>query len=167
MKARDVMTTAVVSVEPDTPLSAIARTLVEHGISAVPVLDRDGAAVGMVSEGDLIGRDEAGRQARRDWWLALLAEGEPLSPQFLATLRTPERRAREVMVAPVITAGEDADLGEVARLLTEYRIKRVPVAAAGNGRVVGIVSRADLVRAMARGHGMPAEPSPGVVLSGA
>ena len=166
MTARDVMTTAVVSVGPATPLSAIARTLVEHGISAVPVLERDGAAVGMVSEGDLIGRDDAARQARRDWWLALLAEGEPLSPQFLATLRTPERRAREVMVAPAVTVGEDADLGEVARLLMEYRIKRVPVVAAG-GRVVGIVSRADLVRAMAGGHGMPAEPSPGVVLSGA
>jgi CBS domain-containing protein len=167
MKARDVMTTTVVSVNPDTPLRAVAKALVERGISAVPVLDRNGAAIGMVSEGDLLGRDDAARQARRDWWLTLLAEGEALSPEFLATLRTPERRACEVMAAPAITVGEDAALGEVARLLTEYRIKRVPVVAARDRRVIGIVSRADLVRAMAGGHEMPAEPSPGAVASGA
>ncbi len=132
MKACEVMTTAVVSVEPDTPLSAIAKALVEHGISAVPVLDCNGAAVGMVSDGDLIGRDAAARQARRDWWLAMRAEGEALGPEFFATLRTSERRARDVMTAPAITVGEDADLGEVARLLTEYRIKRVPAMAASS-----------------------------------
>ena len=66
MKARGVMTTNIVSVDPDTSISAIARTLGEHGISAVPVLDRSGAALGMVSEGDLIGRDDAAREARRD-----------------------------------------------------------------------------------------------------
>ena len=76
MKARDVMTDAVVSVHPDTTACQIARLLLDNGISAVPVVDSDGAPVGMVSEGDLIGRDEAARVARRDWWLALLAEGE-------------------------------------------------------------------------------------------
>ncbi len=152
MKARDVMTTTVVSVDPDTPVSAIAKTLSEHGISAVPVIDHSGAALGMVSEGDLIGRDDAAREARRDWWLTLLAEGEPLSPEFLECLRTAERRARDVMAAPAVTVGEDTELGEVARLLTEHRIKRVPVVHAGEGRVVGIVSRADLVRAMASEH---------------
>src|SRR6478736_214309 len=111
MKARDVMTTSIVSVDPDTPVGAIARSLSEHGISGVPVLDHSGAALGMVSEGDLIGRDEAAREARRDWWLTVLAEGEALSPEFLASLRTPERRARDVMAAPAITVGEDTDLG--------------------------------------------------------
>src|SRR5271157_4260580 len=82
MKARDVMTDAVVSVRPDTPTSQVARLLLDNGISAVPVVDSDGAPVGMVSEGDLIGRDEAARVARRDWWLALLAEGEQLSARF-------------------------------------------------------------------------------------
>ena len=77
----------------------------------------------------------------------MLAEGETLSPEYLENLATPKRRARDVMAAPAITVGEDTDLGEVARLLTEYRIKRVPVVRAGEGRVVGIVSRADLVRA--------------------
>ena len=77
MKAHDVMTTTVVSVDPDTPVSAIAKTLSEHGISAVLVLDHSGAALGMASEGDLIGRD---------WWLTML-EGEMLSPEFLGSLR--------------------------------------------------------------------------------
>jgi CBS domain-containing protein len=83
MKAHDVMTSAVVSVSPETPISEVAKILRDNGISAVPVVDRAGAPVGMVSEGDLLGRDEADREARRDWWLTLLAEGEALSADFL------------------------------------------------------------------------------------
>jgi CBS domain-containing protein len=147
MKARDVMTTAVISVGPDTPIGEIAKILRDRGISAVPVVDASGTPIGMVSEGDLIGRDEADREARRDWWLALLAEGEALNPDFLSSLRPPERRARDVMTAPVVTVGEETDLREVARLLTAHRIKRVPVLR--DGRVIAIVSRADLVRAFA------------------
>ncbi|MGO8920901.1 MAG: CBS domain-containing protein [Stellaceae bacterium] len=146
MKARDIMTGKVVSVRPDTPASDIARLLLENHISAVPVLDRSGAAIGMVSEGDLIGRDESDRQARRDWWLSLLAEGEPLSPEFLAGLRRPEHTAGDIMSRPVVTVGEDTDTGEIARLLQAYRIKRVPVLR--DGQVVGIVSRENLLRAL-------------------
>ena len=147
MKARDVMTTAVSSVGPDTPIGEIAKILRDRGISAVPVVDKSGTPIGMVSEGDLIGRDEADREARRDWWLALLEEGGTLNADFLASLRPPERRACDVMTAPVVTVGEETDLREVARLLTANRIKRVPVLR--DGRIVGIVSRADLVRAFA------------------
>jgi CBS domain-containing protein len=147
MKARDVMTTAVSSVGPDTPIGEIAKILRDRGISAVPVVDKSGIPIGMVSEGDLIGRDETDREARRDWWLALLEEGGTLNADFLASLRPPERRARDVMTAPVVTVGEETDLREVARLLTAHRIKRVPVLR--DGRVIGIVSRADLVRAFA------------------
>jgi CBS domain-containing protein len=147
VKARDVMTSAVVSVGPDTPIREIAQTLRDHGISAVPVLDAAGAASGMVSEGDLISRDDAGREARRDWWLTLLAEGEPLDAEFVENLRAPERTARDVMANPVVTVGEDTEISEVARLLTTHRIKRVPVLR--GGRIIGIVSRADLVRAFA------------------
>jgi CBS domain-containing protein len=147
MKARDVMTSAVVSVGPDMPITEIAKILRDHGISAAPVVDNAGAPIGMVSEGDLIGRDESDRQARRDWWLAMLAEGEMLNADFLATLRTQERRARDLMTAPVITVGEETEVSEIARLLTAYRIKRVPVLR--DARIVGIVSRADLVRALA------------------
>jgi CBS domain-containing protein len=115
MKARDVMTSAVVSVSPETPTSAIAKILRDHAISALPVVDGAGAPIGMVSEGDLIGRDEAERQARLDWWLTLLAEGTTLSEDFLASLRTAERRAGDIMSTPVITVGEDTDIAEVAR----------------------------------------------------
>jgi CBS domain-containing protein len=147
MKAHDVMTDAVVSVRPDTPTSQVAQLLLDNGISAVPVVDSDGAPVGMVSEGDLIGRDEAARAARRDWWLALLAEGEQLSADFLASVRDPKRTARDIMSAPVVTVGEETEVGEIARLLAAYRIKRVPVVR--DGRITGIVSRADLLRALA------------------
>jgi hypothetical protein len=101
----------------------------------------------MVSEGDLLGRDEADREARRDWWLTLLAEGEALSADFLGSLRAAERRAHDVMAAPVVTVGEEMEISEIARLLTAYRIKRVPVLR--DGRIVGIVSRADILRAVA------------------
>ncbi len=149
MNARDVMTPEVVSVRPDAPIRRVAALLRDKGISAAPVVDEKGAPIGMVSEGDLIGRDEAEREARRDWWLTLLAEGEALSPDFLANLRSQERTAREIMSSPVVTIGEETDLTEIARLLAAHRIKRVPVVR--DGRIVGIVSRADLVRALAAG----------------
>lgn len=149
MNARDVMTPEVVSVSPDTTTRRVAELLRDKGISAVPVVDEEGAPIGMVSEGDLIGRDETEREARRDWWLTLLAEGEALSPDFLANLRSQERTAREVMSSPMVTIGEETELGEIARMLAAYRIKRMPVVR--DGRIVGIVSRADLVRALAAG----------------
>jgi CBS domain-containing protein len=147
MNAREIMTTEIVSVSPDTPTSSVAELLGKKGISAVPVVDSGGAPIGMVSEGDLIGRDETEREARRDWWLTLLAEGERLNPDFLASLRRPKRVARDVMSAPLITVGEGTALSEIAQLLMTHRIKRVPVVR--DGRIVGIVSRADLVRALA------------------
>lgn len=147
MKAHEIMNSGVVAVRSDTPTSDVAKTLREHRISAVPVIDEAGSPLGMVSEGDLIGRDEVDRKARLDWWLTLLAEGEALNPEFMASIQSPERRARDVMTAPVITVGEDTEIDEVARLLIAHRIKRVPVLR--DGRVVGIVSRADLVRALA------------------
>jgi CBS domain-containing protein len=161
MKARDVMTAAVVSVGPDTPTRQIATLLRDHGISAVPVVDAAGAPIGMVSEGDLIGRDEADREARRDWWLTLLAEGGTLNPDFVASLGAPERTARDIMAAPVITIGEDTEICDIARSLTAYRIKRVPVLR--DGRIVGIVSRADLVRALAAEQPKPAAGEGGVL----
>jgi CBS domain protein len=102
------------------------------------------------SEGDLLGRGEAHRQARREWWLMLLAEGEALHPEFLATLRNPQLTAREVMSAPVVRITETTEAPEIARLLEEYRIKRVPVVR--DDRIVGIVSRADLLRAFTAEH---------------
>jgi len=147
MKAREMMTAAVVSVAPDTTTREAARILRDRGISAVPVVDDSGKPIGMLSEGDLIGRDDTDRKARRDWWLTLLAEGEKLNPEFLASLRAPVTRTREAMTSPVITVGEDTEIRDIARLLLDHRIKRVPVLR--DGRIVGIVSRADLVRTLA------------------
>jgi CBS domain-containing protein len=153
MDAFDVMTTTVFTVSPETPARQIAELLLEKGISAVPVVDEAGAVIGMVSEGDLLRHSPAEREARRDWWLALLAQGETLSPEFLATLRAPNRTAREIMSAPVVTVSEHTDIAEIGKLLATHRIKRVPVVR--EGRVVGIVSRADLIRAFTKEEAAP------------
>ena len=148
MAARDVMTAKVLSVNVDTTLREIAKVLVANGISGVPVLDNDGCPVGMVTERDLIALNASGeRDTGQEWWLAKLAEGEPLPPHFLNDIGHPELKARDVMASPVVAVTEDTELSEIARLFIEYRIKRVPVVR--NGRAVGIVSRADLVRRMA------------------
>jgi CBS domain-containing protein len=155
------MTSSVVSVSPETPISEVAKILRDNRISAVPVVDKAGAPVGMVSEGDLIGRDEVDREARGDWWLTLLAEGEALGADFLGSLRATERRAHDVMTAPVVTIGEEMEVSEIARLLTAYRIKRAPVLR--DGRIVGIVSRADILRTVAA---QPAEQTTGASRGG-
>ncbi len=154
--ARDLMTTEVVSVGPDTPAREIARVLAEHRISGVPVVDGTGAPIGMVSEGDLVMRDEADRVMRPDWWLTLLAEGEAAVGELIDALAPVGRTARDIMSTPIITVGEATDVADIARLLATYRIKRVPVVE--DGRIVGIVSRADLVRAMATEPPKPAAP---------
>lgn len=147
MKAADVMTTHVVTVRPDTSVRAVAETLLAHGISAVPVVDEGGAPLGIVSEGDLMPRNENAREARRDWWLQILSEGGELHPDYLQFLKSDHRTAAQIMVSPVLTVDESVPLAEIADLLYENNIKRVPVLR--QGRVVGIVSRADLLKTLA------------------
>lgn len=154
MQAHELMTKEVVSESLETPVHEIAQLLLTNHISALPVVDASGMVVGMVSEGDLIGRSDAERDARRDSWLALIAEGEGLSTDFLASLRSPGHTARDVMSSPVIRVTEMTEASEVAAVLRQYRIKRVPVVR--DGRVVGIVSRADLLRAAEGGQPHPA-----------
>ena len=157
------MTSHVVSVPPDMPVRDIARLLVENGISAAPVVDEVGAPIGVVSEGDLIRRDRAERELRRDWWLTLLAEGEPINPEFLASMNGGQGTARDVMSAPVIAVTENTEAHEIARLLAAYRIKRVPVIRAD--QIIGIVSRADLLRVIAerrRAGDVVETPKPGL-----
>src|SRR5690349_21537385 len=113
MNARDLMSGDVVTVTPGMPLRDVARTLVRHGISAVPVVDGGGSLVGMVSEGDLVGRKKTERESQSEWWLMRLAEGEPIAGQFLDHLQSPLAVAGEVMSSPVVTVEEDARLDEI------------------------------------------------------
>ena len=146
MHASDVMTTEIISTTADAAVRDVARGLLAHGISAMPVLNADGMPIGMISEGDLASRDELARMAGRDWWLKLVADDDAPDAGFLASLRAPDRTAGDVMSAPVVTVGENTELTEIARLLTQHHIKRVPVVR--QGRIVGIVSRADLLRSL-------------------
>lgn len=146
MQAKDIMTTKVIAVSPNTQAHEIARLLLENNISALPVVDNTGNVTGMVSEGDLTGRNVVQSAEKREWWLNLLAEGEAIAPEFLNELQNRSYLAHEIMSSPVICVSPSTDITEIARLLTEYHIKRVPVLE--DNHIVGIVSRADLVRAI-------------------
>jgi CBS domain-containing protein len=142
MKARDVMTAPVISVAPETGVNEIAALLIERRISAVPVLDAHGELLGIVSEGDLMRRPESGTERRS--WLAAFFGPERQAVEFI---RTHGRTARDVMTREVASVGPEAELGTIVDMLERRRIKRVPVIE--NGRVVGIVSRANLLHALA------------------
>lgn len=145
--AEDIMSKNVFSVRPETPVPAVAKLLGDHKISAVPVIDETGKLVGMVSEGDLMRPFSAKYRARREWWLDLLAEGERLAPEFVDYLKLEHHKAADVMTKPVITVPEGTEIGEIGDILIEHGIKRVPVLR--GDKVVGIVSRADIVRVIA------------------
>lgn len=144
MQAKDVMTREVVTVEPGTEVSEIARILLETRISAVPVVTPDGRVVGIVSEGDLLRRPESGTIRERPWWLRLIAGKDK---EALDYVRSHGERASEVMTSPPVTVTEDVGLGQIVELLESRRIKRVPVVR--DGKLVGIVSRANLIQALA------------------
>lgn len=145
MHARDIMSTRVVTVLEDTSVEEVASTLLRWHISAVPVLDATGDMVGIVSEGDLIRRADA--ETAGSWWLA------GFSPQERARRYAQAHGllAKDVMTTPVVTATANATLPSLAALLEEKRIKRVPIV--DDGRLVGIVSRANLL------HGIAAAPT--------
>jgi CBS domain-containing protein len=144
MKAKDIMTSPVISVAPDTPVREIAKLLYERRISAVPVLE-EGRLVGIVSEADLLHRHEIGteRPAPGSWWLRLFSiDSAPAD-----YVRSHATRARDVMAHEVITVTPDTPAAEIATLLETRGIKRVPVVR--GAELVGIVSRANLVQALA------------------
>jgi CBS domain-containing protein len=148
LTAADIMTKNVKTVRPDASVAEIARLLCDNQISAVPVCDAQGQVAGMLSEGDLlrpVGKEHA---AKRAWWLNLLAEGTDLAPSFLEGISMENQRASALMVSPVVTASPDNSVPELADLLMRHHIKRLPIL--HDGKLVGIVSRADLIRALAR-----------------
>lgn len=144
MLARDVMTTSIVTVRPETEVSDIAALLLEHRISAVPVIDGDARVLGIVSEGDLINRPEGATRHRTSWWLELLRGTQDQTRDYL---KTHGRRAEDVMTPEVVSVAEDTPIAEIAKLLEKHGVKRVPVLR--DAKIVGIVSRADLLRGLA------------------
>lgn len=143
MQARDIMTTPVLTVRRDATVQEVARLLLERHISAVPVVDADGILLGVVSEGDLIRRADAGTERHPSWWLTLVSDPEDDARSYL---KSHGLRAGDVMTHNVIVATEDTPVPQIAELLEKHRIKRVPVIR--DGRVVGIVSRANLLQAL-------------------
>jgi CBS domain-containing protein len=144
VQAKDVMTIDVVTVSPDTEVSDIAKLLLERHISALPVVDGDGGVVGIVSEGDLLHRRETDTEKHRNWWLGFLVGNEQRAAEYSKSHGT---KASEIMSREVVTVNEDAQLGDIAELLEIRRIKRVPVLR--DGKLVGIVSRANLLHGLA------------------
>ncbi len=146
--ATDIMTNTVITAQPDDTVAKIARLLCDHGISALPICDKQGGVLGMLSEGDLMRPFGKEKASKRAWWLSLLAEGTDLAPSFLESVKVENHRAHELMVTPVITAPPDASVPELADLLGRHHIKRLPILR--DGKLIGIVSRADVVRAIAQ-----------------
>jgi CBS domain-containing protein len=156
MKAKDVMTSPVVSVGPDDSVLQAARIMLQRHISGLPVIDQEGRLVGIVTEGDFLRRAETGTQRQRPRWLEYLLGPGRLADEYT---RSHGRKVHEIMTIDPLTVGEDAPLDEVVRLMEKRRIKRLPVVR-GN-EVVGVVSRANLVHALA-GFARDAKPgSPG------
>jgi CBS-domain-containing membrane protein len=144
MRASDIMVKDVVTVDPDATIQAVAEILVAKRISGLPVVDSAGSLVGIVSEGDLLRRAESGTEHSRSWWLKLLMGRESLAAEFV---KEHARRVRDVMTRDVITVASDTPVTEIAALLEKNHIKRVPVI--DDDQLVGIISRANLVQALA------------------
>ena len=144
MKAHDVMTWGVVSVEADASVTRAVRLMLQNKISGLPVVDAKGSLVGIVTEGDFLRRSELGTQRRRPHWLEFLIGPGRLAAEYV---RTSGRRVDEVMTPDPYTIRTDTPLEDVVRLMERHRIKRVPVVE--GGKPIGIVSRANLLHALA------------------
>ena len=144
MMASDVMTPTVVSVAPDATVADAVSLMLDRGISGLLVMDDSGTLAGIVTEGDLLRRDELGTSRRHSWWLQLIISPGRQAADFT---RTHGRKVSDVMTRDVISVNANSPLEEIVALMEEHRIKRVPVS--DDNKVVGLVSRADLLRALA------------------
>jgi CBS domain-containing protein len=144
MRAMDVMTSEVVTVGENDSVTVVAKLMAERGISAVPVVDQDHRVIGMVSEGDLLHRSETGTERRRSWWLDMVASTSQLAGDYI---KSHSGLVKDVMTRDVISVSDTTPVADIAIVLETNRIKRVPVLR--DGKLVGIVSRANLVRALA------------------
>lgn len=154
MQARDLMSTNLVLVSPETPVAAVADLLASRGISAVPVVGGDGRPLGIATEGDLIRRLADRPQGAWTWFLDLFRDPSQQARRFA---KAHGATARDVMSAELVTVEESTPAEEIARLMERHKIRRVPVVR--EGRLVGLVSRADLLRAILR----PPQQAPAAV----
>lgn len=144
MRVEEIMTRDVITVTPTTSIHQAARLMVDHGISGIPVVDDRGAVVGLLSEGDLILRQKP--RERMPWWRAFFRDGERLAREYQKAVGT---TVAEVMTQAVVSISPTLPIESAAAVLEQHRVRRLPVVA--EGRLVGIVSRADLVKVLAKG----------------
>lgn len=155
MKARDVMVSPVRTTTGRTSVRDAAATMLKYRISALPVVDDQGGLIGIITEGDLVHRAETGTERQRPWWLRVLADDRTLASEYV---KSHARTVSDVMTRDVVTATPDTPLQEIASLFGKKSIKRVPIV--GNDQLLGIVSRANLVQALATsGKGLDIAPS--------
>jgi len=155
MKAEDVMTKPVISVDPDATVLQAARTMLQHRISGLPVIDKSGKLVGIISEGDFLRRGETKTERRRSRWLEFLMGPGRLADEYS---HSHGKKVSEVMSTDVLSVTDATALEDIVELMEHKRIKRVPVLC--GGEVVGIVTRSNLMHAMvslARTAQAPAE----------
>ncbi len=145
LTAADVMTSDVFAVTPDTSIREVAKLMYTRHISSVPVVDREKRVIGIVGEGDLLGHAEVAGERHRTWWLDAFVDSNALARDYI---KTHGRVAADVMTKTVITVAPTASIAEIAKLLERHRIKGVPVV--DGGKLVGIVARSDLLRALAK-----------------
>jgi CBS domain-containing protein len=144
MKAADVMTTEVITVTPESSIGDAARLMLQYRISGLPVVDQKGELVGIVTEGDFLRRGETGTQRRRPRWLEFILGPGRLSSEYVQAYG---RKIGDVMTSDPVRITEDVSLEDVVDALERRRVKRLPVMR--DGKLVGIVSRANLVQALA------------------
>jgi CBS domain-containing protein len=150
----DVMTRDVVTVSPATPIHEAASLMVKHRVSGLPVIDAEGHLVGIISDGDLIVRQR--RQKETPWWHLFFTKGEQIAREYQ---RAVGATVGEVMTQPVVTISPVWGIEVAAAILDHRNFRRLPVVL--DGRLVGIVSRADVIKAVARATYPPAaSPAP-------
>ena len=145
MKARDVMVSPVITVGENETVRDVARLLIAKRISAVPVVDGGGTLVGIVTEADLMHRAEAGTEHSYSWWLSLFLGDRAIAADYV---KSHALKVKDIMTREVRTAAPETPLYEIADLFEENHIKRVPIVSEG-GDLVGIVSRANIIQAVA------------------
>jgi len=143
MKAQDVMTRRVISIDPEAPVMQAVRLMLQYRISGLPVVDAKGHLVGIVTEGDFLRRGEIGTQRRRSRWLEFLIGPGRLANEYV---HASGRKVGEVMTPDPSTVTEDTPVDEIVQSMERRRIKRVPVVR--GQQLVGIVSRANIMHAL-------------------